>query len=604
MPTRDEVEAKERADRALRTGRPAEALGLYKSLLSRVAVFEPGLYESWLEGAMAAYRALGAKRAAGFILLALRRFAEVEAAFHPEQDPLPWALALGRQGRRKEAARCLERAGLLVLAARELEAADDYAGARVLWERLEREPVLRGRAYEGALVELMRARVESELGNTEAADTHHAIGRLEALADEYESRGQRERAFDCYLLLLRLGQGPNTAFENLAEGYINAIRILIADGQRDFALQYLDDFMAAAADRTEFHAAAAVALDAAEYCRRHGLSFETQFLKRAVDFWMAAATQSQAQGQTPELAENALSAALDAATSLGDLQLLARVYQALAALPLEPGRIERYVTLADRYARSAAPTTATMGESALPQAYKSKGAYQDIAWQDLIEWELAGNAEAALTLIVVERTDHVRFARAALVALLVAVDNPHWPQDATAARAVAQGLGDVEVYEVLSPLEKLATHAAPDVRAAVMSAAGKVLCKRSFTTIRHGLDDSDERVRAEARRALRGLHFRDGLETLVRIFRESRDVAVREAALAAIADVPILEAAFVLLDVIREDDGALRALAVERLCTFPSMGLLPHVRAAMETATGAAKQSLQAVLGALQAYRP
>lgn len=602
MPTRDEVDAKERADRALRAGHATEALGLYRSLLSRVAVFEPGLYESWLEGAMAAYRALGAKRAAGFILLALRRFADVESTFNPEQDPLPWALAVARQGRPAPAARCLEQAGLLVLAARELTAADDHAAARPLWERLQREPALRGRAYESALVELMRARTEGALGNTEAAATHPAISRLEALADEYESRGQRERAFDCYLLLLRLGQGPHTAFENLAEGYVNAIRILIADGQRDFALQYLDDFMTAAAERKEFHAAATVALDAADYCRRHGLSFETEFLKRAVEFWSAAATQSQAQGQTPELAENALSAALDAATSLGDLPLLGKVYQSLAALPLEAARVERYTSLAERYGRSAPPTSHVGG--ALPLAYKSKGAYQDIAWQDLIEWELAGSPEAALVLLVVERTDHVRFARAALVALLTIVENPNWANDIKVARTVVQGLGDVEVYEVLAPLEKLAAHPVPQVRATVMAATGKVLCKRSFATIRQGLEDADDGVRAEARRALRGLHFRDGLETLVRIFRESRDTAVREAALAAIADVPILEAAFVLLDVIRDDEGPLRTLAVERLCTFPSMGLLPHVRASVETATGSAKQSLQTVLGALQAYRP
>lgn len=603
VPTRDELEAKERADRALRAGQAAEALGLYRSLLSRVAVFEPGLYESWLEGALGAYRALKMPRAVGFIQLALRRFTEVEAALQVATDPVPWALALARQGRRREAAQGLARAGLWVLAARELETAGDLPGARTLWEKLERDPRLRRRPYETALVYLMLARLERALGEEDAAGQHlsQAVSRLEALADEYESSGQRERAFDCYLLILRVGQGPGGAFENLAEGYVNAIRILVADGQRDFALQYMDDFMTAAAKRMEFHAAATIALDAADYSRRHGLAFEQDFLRKAVDLWCAAAAQGLSQAQAPELAENALAAALDAATSLGDGPLMGKVYEDLAKLPLDPARTVRYASLAERYAgavHSAAPL------AALPAAFKSAGAYQDIAWQDLVEWELDGNVEATLSVVVVERTDHVRFVRAALLALLTAVTEPRWLEVPDAARVVIAGLGDVEVYEVLAPLERLARHAAPEVRAAVMGAVGRVLCKRSFATIRAGLEDPDERVRSESRRALRGLHFRDGLEPLARILREDGDPLVREAALAAIADVPILEAALVLLDVIREEEGPLRSLAVERLSTFPSLGLAPHVRAHAEVATGGARQSLLAVLSALEAYRP
>lgn len=606
MPTRDELDTKEKADRALRAGRPQEALILYRNLLGRVAVFEAGLYEHWLDGAMAAYRALGLKRAVSFIQLFLRRFAEAEASFDVQTDAAPRALALSRQGRNKDAAKHFERAGLLVQAARELQNAQDDVGARALWERLERDSSLRARPYESALVHLMRARLEQSLGNAETSTLHinDAVARLEALADDYESRGLGERAFDCYVLLLRIGQGQDAAFENLAEGYINAIRILVADGQRDFALQYLDDFVSAAAERKEFHAAATVALDAADYCRRLGLSFEDEFLRKSVELWTAAAQHSLTQFHSPELAENALAAALDAATSLGDLALLGTVYKSLANLPIDEGRVARYGSLAQRYGGSNEQSAPRDSQAALPFAFKSKGAYQDIAWQDLVEWELSGNVEATLALVMVERTDHLRFARAALVALLVAVENPQWRVDPKAARAVAQSLGDVEVYEVLAPLERLALHDSADVRAAAMTSAGKVLCKRSFVTVRQGLQDADERVRIEARRALRGLHFRDGLETLVRIFREAVDPAVREAALSAIADVPTIEAALVLLDVIRQDEGPLRSLAAERLSAFPSAGLIPHVKTAADLATGNARQSLLAVLDALQAYRP
>ena len=44
--------------------------------------------------------------------------------------------------------------------------------------------------------------------------------RLEQVADDFETRGERERAFDCYQILLKLGK-ESGQFENLAEGYVN-----------------------------------------------------------------------------------------------------------------------------------------------------------------------------------------------------------------------------------------------------------------------------------------------------------------------------------------------------------------------------------------------
>src|SRR5204863_6814791 len=89
---RQHHDVKERADRALRAGNAAEALPLYTSLLRQVKVLEAGVYDSWLEGAAAAYRALGRTREAGYALLALRRFTEAERCFTPERDPHAWAL--------------------------------------------------------------------------------------------------------------------------------------------------------------------------------------------------------------------------------------------------------------------------------------------------------------------------------------------------------------------------------------------------------------------------------------------------------------------------------------------------------------------------------
>src|SRR5262245_47020866 len=124
MPTREEAELKERADRAMRSARAGEALSLYRSLLRRVTVFEAGLYESWLEGARSAYQAAGRQREAGYVLLALRRFADAERAFDPGAAPVEWALAASRRGQRREAADVLARSGFYALAALELDAAN------------------------------------------------------------------------------------------------------------------------------------------------------------------------------------------------------------------------------------------------------------------------------------------------------------------------------------------------------------------------------------------------------------------------------------------------------------------------------------------------
>jgi hypothetical protein len=601
MATREEIETKERADRALRGGRADEALRLYQVLAGKVAVFEPGLYESWLEGALTAYKALGRKVEAAYVLMALKRFSDAEALLSAETEAIEWALCVARLGRRRDAAARLAEAGYLVLAAGELEAAGDASGAKALWDRVLRDPRLGPRLYETALVHAALARVERTLAQNESAARHsgEAQALLAALADDYETRGQRERAFDCFALILKMGKEEGT-FENIAEGYINAIRILTADDQRFFALQYMDDFIAEAVTRREWHAAATMALDAADYSRRVGLAFDRHYLSRAADLWAEAARRAAASDMAAEIAENLLSAALDAATRLADLPLCGRMYGQLAALAIPPERKARYQALAERYGGVQPSPPAGPG---LPEHLRSAGAYQDIGWDDLVEWELDGAPRATLLLVMLGRTDHVRFVRLALRALLTAAR----PAGASAAPARAeadvqlcQALGRVQVYEVLRPLERMLESTTPVVRASVMSAAGQVYCKRSFGLVRAGLADVDAGVREEARRALRALHFVDGLDPLIRIFREFREANVRETALAAVADIGSVEAGLFLLDVIREESEPYRAIAAERLSTFPAADLLPVVRSHLQLASGATRRALTGVVQALE----
>jgi hypothetical protein len=596
MPSRDEIELKERADRALRSGRPAEAQVLYRSLLQRVSTFEAGLYESWLEGALHAYQALGRRREAGCVLLALRRFADAEGCFDPLVDPVPWALCSSRRGRRREAADVLARAGHTALAALELDAGGDPAAARGLWERVLRDERLRDRPYETALVHFCLGETARRAGDEAGARRAFASTQqlLEELADDFERRGQSQRAFDCYGILLRLGR-DTASFENVAEGYLNAIRILKVDDQKFYVLQYYEDFLAYAVQSREWHAAATLAREAADYCLKAGLAYERHYRQRAASLFAEAARQGLAAGGSPEMAESALAAAIDVAAGMGDLVLCGELYGAAAALDLPAKRRERYAALAARFGSAGERHPAG---TPFPDYLRRAGAYQDVWREDIVEWELDGRPVPVLANIVVERIDHAPLTRAALRALLLCMDESPSLDGPGPAADLADALGAVKLYEVLRTLEQLMTHHEGRVRQAVMRAVAQVYCKRSFGVVRQGLIDADELVRAEALRALRALHFRDALDTLVRLFREfAHDESVRREALDAIADIGNLEAGHFLLEVLRHESGAIANRALLRLRSFPLAELQATVRHLASIESGSVRRALEELLG-------
>jgi tetratricopeptide (TPR) repeat protein len=597
MPNREEIDLKERADRALRAGRTDEALVFYGMLLGRVQVFSAGVYDGWLEGALGAYQAAGRKIEAGYVLMGLRRFADAQLQFSAEQQPLPWALCAAKLKRFNEAARVLSAAGHPGLAAIELEHAGALGAACVEWERALRDPRLTGRPYETALVQFnlggcLLARGEASLGHQALSAAQRG---LEQLADEYETRGDRERAFDCYGALLRLGKDTGS-FENVAEGYLNSIRILGADDQKFFVLQYYDDFLTYAVEQGEFYAAATLAREAADYSAKTGLVYDRHYLARATALWAETAARNQQAGGPVDLSENALHAGIDAAAALGDVAALGRLYAQLAQLPLAVAKHERYARLSRRYA-GAEDANGSPPPPGFPEYLRRSGAYQDVWRQDLIEWELDGDLVAVLCRLVVDRTDHARFSRLALRALLQTGPVLSRTEDATGLSELAVALGRIQVYEVLRPLERLYDEsAAAEVRRAVMAGVGQVYCRRSFALVRRGLQDPAERVRQQALLALRGLRFRDGLEPLVRIFRESTEEPVRIAALETIADLGSVEAGMVVLDAVLQEEGPIRAAAEQRLGSFRSDDLVPLMRQVLDAQGDDASPALRRAL--------
>ena len=232
MPTRVEIlHTRERADRALRAGRPREALSHYWQLLESVKATRAH-YESWMDGAVGAYLALNRTREAGYMLLGLRRYAEAQRHFPAAERPLEWALCAAKLGHHGDAARVLSESGRPVLAALELEAAGASAAARLEWERVLVDPRLVGRPYETALGHFNLGEALLRIGDRQggARAFSEAQRLLETAADDFETRGEPVRAFDCYSVLLRLGKATDS-FENVSEGYLNAIRVLAAEDQ-------------------------------------------------------------------------------------------------------------------------------------------------------------------------------------------------------------------------------------------------------------------------------------------------------------------------------------------------------------------------------------
>jgi len=138
------------------------------------------------------------------------------------------------------------------------------------------------------------------------------------------------------------------------------------------------------------------------------------------------------------------------------------------------------------------------------------------------------------------------------------------PADAALAN-LADLLGRVELYTILSPLERLFRSPSAQVRLAVMRAMERLMFKRTFVSARQGLADPDRMVRAQACKTVEALRFPHAFDPLGRIYRESSDPEARTAALRAIARIDTAEAAELLLGVFQHEAQLERGAALEAL---------------------------------------
>ena len=100
------------------------------------------------------------------------------------------------------------------------------------------------------------------------------------------------------------------------------------------------------------------------------------------------------------------------------------------------------------------------------------------------------------------------------------------------------------------------------------------------------------------------MSFRNALQPLVRMFRDSRDEVVRLTAVDAIADIGNLEAGHFMLDVVRRERGLVHDRALVRLRSFPMGELAATVRHVAAIESGPVRRALEELTGSSFAARP
>ena len=516
--------------------------------------------------------------------------------------PVDRARTLAAAGDMAAAAREMENAGLVAAAAIYREKSQDWQGARALWSRLAQVTTSGADAYNTALVQFNLARCAKQCKDArQARDAIVASVRLlEEAADHFESVGQRERAFDCFQVLVQIGREAKM-FEDVLEGFVNCIRILREDHLKYFALQYFEDALSSAKEREEYSAAATLAKEASEYARSLGMaSASSHYTIVQAELWRAVAKQHHERGAPPEIAENALLAAVLAFGEVGQFARVGELYSELAQMELEQQRRAHYLRAAKRYE---GVRDEPIDAAPLPSHLRQDNHFPDVWHVDLIEWEQQGSAAEACADVLLDKRWPDLIRRKALLARLTAFAVEGRPETAgpqlVAARVrLAEQLAQLQLYAVLSPLEKLFEQPERGVKVAVLSAMQTLFFKRSFITVRAGLRDADPPVVEQAARAVESLYFQHAFDPLARIVRESPQPGVRASALRALARVDTVEAAEFLLGILEHGAPADRSAALEGLKRARGTRFLELAKASLRTSTTEVQAALREVLKA------
>jgi hypothetical protein len=498
--------------------------------------------------------------------------------------PIDRALAAAAQGQFAEAAREMDGAGRTAAAAIYWEKANDWVAARTAWSRLARASP-GSDAYVVALVFFHLARCARRCNDSaQARECFGAcVERLEHAADHFESVGLRERAFDCFQVLIQVGR-ESGAFEDTLEGYVNATRILREDQLRQFAMDTFDASIEAAVERSEFNAAASLAREAAEYARSlHAGPAARGYALRQGELWRAAAKQHAQRGAPSEMIANALLSAILAFGEVDQLGRCGQIYAELAALDIEPRRRDHYARTARRYAAAGDQPLALSGPRS-DSSRRNRNLGQ-VGHADILEWEQRGSASEACASLMLDTEALDATRRKAMLVRLAALDVEARPDDDPVVIALrvslVQQLGSLGQYVVLSALETMFARGDRSVKIAVLETLRALLFKRSFVTVRTALADPDPSISEQAARTIEALHFPHAFDPLVRIFRESAVPVVRAGVLRALVRTDTSESADFVSGIIEHGPPVDRAAAIAAIQGAPPGRALDVAREAM-----------------------
>jgi len=568
----------DQAEAFVQQGRWNEAEPHYRELISQTHVINYE-YDDWLRRLGDIYKHLRRDREAAYVYLYLHYFDMARAQVAGDAHVALRARLSEIEKKWGDAAQLYVAAKLPVHAAVAFERAKQQDAAVAAWKGLVHHPGLGHRPYEAALVHFNYGLAAVKL-DADSQEARRALiesqRKLEQVADDFEVTGELERAFDCFQILLKLGK-ESEQFENLAEGYVNCIRVLRDDNLKFYVLQYYEDFIKLALERGELHAGATLYQEAAAFASRAGLPYDRHYQHKSALTWMKCAERFVETGVPVQMVENALLAAASQHSAVGDYPSVRACFERLAGLELNDRQKKRFATIAQRYQGMAAPPVELPG---LPDYLKQQHAYADIWFVDLLEWEMDGDPFSVAASIVGDLRYPNGIRRRALVVLLTLCDaQARNIADAPGTLVrVAELLGELQSYAALSPLEKLFTSPDADIRRAAVRALRFLYFKRSFVIVRKALGDPDPKVREAALTAIGGLHFPHAFNPLARIYRENTDPAVRSAALQSIGKIQTVEAGEFLVMVLRQETGSLREGAYAALKHMDNPDVIPILR--------------------------
>lgn len=498
-----------------------------------------------------------------------------------------------------------EVAGQIARAAICREKAEDFPRARALWSRLSHVLSQLGQdPYAAGLARFNLARTSNKTNDPVAAReaTVESVHLLEEAADRYETIGQRERAFDCFQVLIAIGR-ESGEFEHVLEGYVNVIRILREDHLRYYALQSYEEAVDAAEKQGEASAAATLAREMSAYARKEGLVPIANFgMMTQARLWREVAKLATERGSPAEIAENAMLAAVMAFGEAGQFQKVGELYREIGALPLAESRRKHYERATSRYDGA---TDLRIEAAPLAAHLRHEVGYPEVWHVDLLEWEQRGSASEACADVILDtgwtevtrrRAVLGRLSALALETHLAEASVPETSTTVNLAVALSEQLSQIELYSILSPLEHLCRRPEPAIRVAGMRALSRFLYKRTFITLREGLADADKNVAEEAAHAVEELRFPHAFDPLARIYRESPSGRARASALKALAKIDTVEVAEMLLGVIEHDGKDERVVVVEALKRARGTKFVDVARARMSHLAAPAQQAVREIL--------